>query len=188
MADITLSMKKFSIGASLVVFYSKHNQVAKMFPWLSLSPSGQFAIVKCCKEKSTGVEYAAKFIKKRLNRASRRGVRREEIEREVDILQELQHPNIISLHDVYENRTDVVLILELWVRHVLLHYNYLFKHSCTHYTLYMYTVLLKGTMSLMSLYFYIIFIYILFCAPNTSHNLVVSLSHNVLGCQMSKVF
>lgn len=77
--------------------------------------SGQFAIVKRCKEKSTGTEYAAKFIKKRQSRASRRGVRREEIEREVSILQELQHQNIISLHDVYENRTDVVLILELWV-------------------------------------------------------------------------
>uniref|UniRef100_A0A672MPX7 non-specific serine/threonine protein kinase n=1 Tax=Sinocyclocheilus grahami TaxID=75366 RepID=A0A672MPX7_SINGR len=76
-------------------------------------PPHPFAIVKRCKEKSTGVEYAAKFIKKRQSRASRRGVRREEIEREVDILQDLQHPNIITLHDVYENRTDVVLILEL---------------------------------------------------------------------------
>ncbi|XP_035498943.2 death-associated protein kinase 2 isoform X1 [Scophthalmus maximus] len=75
--------------------------------------SGQFAIVKRCTEKSTGTEYAAKFIKKRQSRASRRGVRREEIEREVVILQELQHPNIVALHDVYENRTDVVLILEL---------------------------------------------------------------------------
>ncbi|XP_069480507.1 death-associated protein kinase 2 isoform X2 [Ambystoma mexicanum] len=75
--------------------------------------SGQFAIVKKCKEKSTGIEYAAKFIKKRQSRASRRGVRREEIEREVDILQHVQHPNIVTLHDVYENRTDVVLILEL---------------------------------------------------------------------------
>ncbi|KAK2834465.1 hypothetical protein Q7C36_015166 [Tachysurus vachellii] len=75
--------------------------------------SGQFAIVKRCKEKSTGLEYAAKFIKKRQSRVSRRGVRREEIEREVNILQHLQHPNIISLHDVYENRTDVVLMLEL---------------------------------------------------------------------------
>ncbi|KAM9754265.1 death-associated protein kinase 2 isoform 1-T2 [Menidia menidia] len=75
--------------------------------------SGQFAVVKRCKEKSTGVEYAAKFIKKRQSRASRRGVRREEIEREVDILQQIQHPNIVALHDVYENRTDVVLILEL---------------------------------------------------------------------------
>uniref|UniRef100_A0A3B4YQ77 non-specific serine/threonine protein kinase n=1 Tax=Seriola lalandi dorsalis TaxID=1841481 RepID=A0A3B4YQ77_SERLL len=74
---------------------------------------GQFAIVKRCKEKSTGAEYAAKFIKKRQSRASRRGVRREEIEREVGILQELQHTNVVALHDVYENRTDVVLILEL---------------------------------------------------------------------------
>ncbi|MGH0187245.1 UNVERIFIED_CONTAM: hypothetical protein FKN15_024263 [Acipenser sinensis] len=77
--------------------------------------SGQFAIVKQCKEKSSGLEYAAKFIKKRQSRASRRGVRREEIEREVNILQQIQHPNIITLHDVYENRTDTVLILELFI-------------------------------------------------------------------------
>uniref|UniRef100_A0A8C9SIR2 non-specific serine/threonine protein kinase n=2 Tax=Scleropages formosus TaxID=113540 RepID=A0A8C9SIR2_SCLFO len=75
--------------------------------------SGQFAIVKRCREKSTGQDFAGKFIKKRQSRASRRGVRREEIEREVGILQHIQHPNIITLHDIYENRTDVVLILEL---------------------------------------------------------------------------
>ncbi|KAG8510269.1 Death-associated protein kinase 2, partial [Galemys pyrenaicus] len=81
---------------------------------VSLCPhSGQFAIVKKCREKSTGLEYAAKFIKKRQNRASRRGVCREEIEREVSILRQVLHPNIITLHDVYESRTDVVLILEL---------------------------------------------------------------------------
>ncbi|KAI3377881.1 hypothetical protein L3Q82_008462, partial [Scortum barcoo] len=74
---------------------------------------GQFAIVKQCREKSSGREFAAKFIKKRQSMASSRGVRREEIEREVDILQQIQHPNIVTLHDVYENRTDVVLILEL---------------------------------------------------------------------------
>nr|XP_020441271.1 death-associated protein kinase 2-like [Monopterus albus] len=75
--------------------------------------SGQFAIVKQCREKCTGLEFAAKFIKKRQSMASSRGVRREEIEREVNILQQIQHPNIVTLHDVYENRTDVVLILEL---------------------------------------------------------------------------
>uniref|UniRef100_A0A3Q3GRA7 non-specific serine/threonine protein kinase n=1 Tax=Labrus bergylta TaxID=56723 RepID=A0A3Q3GRA7_9LABR len=74
---------------------------------------GQFAIVKQCREKSTGREFAAKFIKKRQSMASSRGVRREEIEREVDILHQIQHPNIVTLHDVYENRTDVVLILEV---------------------------------------------------------------------------
>uniref|UniRef100_A0A8C4XIQ3 Death associated protein kinase 3 n=1 Tax=Erpetoichthys calabaricus TaxID=27687 RepID=A0A8C4XIQ3_ERPCA len=61
-------------------------------------PVGQFAIVRKCREKSTGVEYAAN---------------REEIEREVNILREIQHPNIITLHDIFENKTDVILILEL---------------------------------------------------------------------------
>nr|XP_031535364.1 death-associated protein kinase 2 isoform X2 [Vicugna pacos] len=74
---------------------------------------GQFAIVKRCREKSTGLEYAAKFIKKRQSQASRRGVCREEIQREVSILRQVLHPNVITLHDVFENRTDVVLILEL---------------------------------------------------------------------------
>ena len=75
--------------------------------------SGQFAIVKKCMEKATTRPYAAKFIRKRRNRTSIRGVRREEIEREVDILKKVEHANIVKLHDVYENRTDVVLILEL---------------------------------------------------------------------------
>uniref|UniRef100_A0A3Q3XEQ0 non-specific serine/threonine protein kinase n=1 Tax=Mola mola TaxID=94237 RepID=A0A3Q3XEQ0_MOLML len=74
---------------------------------------GQFAIVRKCKEKSTSVEYAAKFIKKRRLSSSRRGVSREEIEREVNILREIQHSNIITLHDIFENKTDVILILEL---------------------------------------------------------------------------
>ncbi|XP_058019401.1 death-associated protein kinase 3 [Ahaetulla prasina] len=75
--------------------------------------SGQFAIVRKCREKKTGLEYAAKFIKKRRLSSSRRGVSREEIQREVNILREIQHPNIITLHDIFENKTDVVLILEL---------------------------------------------------------------------------
>ncbi len=77
--------------------------------------SGQFAIVKQCREKSSGRDFAAKFIKKRQSIASRRGVLREEIEREVNILQQIHHSNIVMLHDVFENKTDVVLILELWV-------------------------------------------------------------------------
>ncbi|XP_013862864.1 death-associated protein kinase 3 [Austrofundulus limnaeus] len=75
--------------------------------------SGQFAIVRKCIEKCTDVEYAAKFIKKRRLSSSRRGVSREEIEREVNILREIQHSNIITLHDIFENKTDVILILEL---------------------------------------------------------------------------
>lgn len=77
--------------------------------------SGQFAVVKKCRRKSTGVEYAAKFIKKRRSKSSRRGVSKEDIEREVGILKEIQHPNVITLHNVFENKNEVILILELWV-------------------------------------------------------------------------
>ena len=82
-------------------------------PLLPSLCSGQFAVVKKCREKSTGLQYAAKFIKKRRTKSSRRGVSREDIEREVSILKEIQHPNVITLHEVYENKTDVILILEL---------------------------------------------------------------------------
>nr|XP_057927839.1 death-associated protein kinase 1 [Doryrhamphus excisus] len=75
--------------------------------------SGQFAVVRRCRHRSTAVEYAAKFIKKRRSKSSRRGVTREDIEREVDILKEIQHPNIITLHEVFENKAEVILILEL---------------------------------------------------------------------------
>ncbi|OBS66140.1 hypothetical protein A6R68_05319, partial [Neotoma lepida] len=61
--------------------------------------SSQFAIVRKCQQKGTGID--------------RRGVSREEIECEVSILREICHLNIITLHDVFENKTDVVLILEL---------------------------------------------------------------------------
>uniref|UniRef100_A0A3Q2Z3C9 Protein kinase domain-containing protein n=1 Tax=Hippocampus comes TaxID=109280 RepID=A0A3Q2Z3C9_HIPCM len=74
---------------------------------------GQFAVVRRCRRRSTGAEYAAKFIKKRRSKSSRRGVTREDIEREVDILKEIRHPNIIALHEVFENKADVILILEL---------------------------------------------------------------------------
>ncbi|KAJ8261340.1 hypothetical protein COCON_G00170630 [Conger conger] len=75
--------------------------------------SGHFAVVKKCREKSSGTGFAAKFIKKRRSKSSRRGVSRDDIEREVSILKEIQHPNVITLHDVFENKAEVILILEL---------------------------------------------------------------------------
>lgn len=100
-------------GTGLAYLGSCHVEALRAFLLSPCPGSGQFAIVKKCREKSTGLEFAAKFIKKRQSRASRRGVSREEIEREVSILQQVLHANIVKLHDVYENKTDVVLILEL---------------------------------------------------------------------------
>lgn len=74
--------------------------------------SGQFAVVKRCKEKDTCKEYAAKFVLKR-RQGSRKGLLRDKILQEVDILSELSHRNIIKLHDVFETNNDIILVLEL---------------------------------------------------------------------------
>lgn len=75
--------------------------------------SGQFAKVFKCRHKESGVEYAGKFIRKRRTRSSRRGVLMEDIRREIAILQEINHENIIRLYEVYENKQSVILVLEL---------------------------------------------------------------------------
>jgi len=61
----------------------------------------------------TGVEYAAKIIRKRRLAASRRGAPLEDIHREVDVLSEIDHECIVKLHEVYETKQDVTLVLEL---------------------------------------------------------------------------
>ena len=60
-------------------------------------------------------EYAAKYIKKKRVESSRRGVAMRDIEKEIHILAEMEHDNIIYLHQVYENEQYVILIIELWV-------------------------------------------------------------------------
>lgn len=76
--------------------------------------SGQFAIVRRCREIDTQLEYAAKFvIKRRPNSSSRKGLFREKILQEIEILSELNHDNIISLHEVFETDHEIILVLEL---------------------------------------------------------------------------
>ena len=57
--------------------------------------SGQFAVMRKCYEKATKLVFAAKFIKKRA-KASRRGVEKEDIEREISILRSINHKYTIS--------------------------------------------------------------------------------------------
>lgn len=76
--------------------------------------SGQFAVVRRVRDKKTGEKYAAKFIKKRRYATSRRGVTRQNIEREVRVLQKIRgHTNVVELHAVYETASDVIIVLEL---------------------------------------------------------------------------
>jgi death-associated protein kinase len=78
--------------------------------------SGKFATVKRCVEKISGNEFAAKFIRKRRSNG-RMGQKLEDINREIQILKEIKHENIIILLDVFDNGNEVILVLELSVNY-----------------------------------------------------------------------
>lgn len=67
---------------------------------------GRFSVVKKCVEKTTGKEFAAKHIKKRI-------VRKKEVEQEVAILSQLKHPHLCSYYDAYDQTKSFVIIMEL---------------------------------------------------------------------------
>nr|XP_032608789.2 death-associated protein kinase 2 isoform X2 [Taeniopygia guttata] len=75
--------------------------------------SGHFGVVRLCRQRSTGSLYAAKFVKTRRDQGGLLGVDRAQVEREVAILRQLHHPNIIQLHQLFASTAEVVLVLEL---------------------------------------------------------------------------
>ncbi|XP_066554533.1 serine/threonine kinase 17a like [Amia ocellicauda] len=70
---------------------------------------GKFAVVKKCVEKATGNEHAAKFLRKR-----RKGEDcRMDIINEIAILESAKaNPFVVSLHEVYETTSEIILVLE----------------------------------------------------------------------------
>jgi len=67
---------------------------------------GRFSIVKRCVEKSTNKEFAAKIVRRRM-------VSKENVESEVAILQALNHPAIVALHEIYDAPNGLVLVEQL---------------------------------------------------------------------------
>uniref|UniRef100_A0A8C5KE23 Serine/threonine-protein kinase 17A n=1 Tax=Jaculus jaculus TaxID=51337 RepID=A0A8C5KE23_JACJA len=70
---------------------------------------GKFAVVRKCIEKTTGKEFAAKFVRKR-----RKGQDcRMEIIHEIAVLELARDsPWVINLHEVYETPSEIILVLE----------------------------------------------------------------------------
>ncbi|GAB0086178.1 death-associated protein kinase related [Sergentomyia squamirostris] len=68
---------------------------------------GKFGTVYKCREKSTGLELAGKFVP-----IPKRDDRRN-VEREVEIMNSLQHPRIIQLYDALEFGKMMCVVLEL---------------------------------------------------------------------------
>ncbi|KAL2080346.1 hypothetical protein ACEWY4_024139 [Coilia grayii] len=75
--------------------------------------SGHFGQVREVRERCSGARWAGKFLKIRRGAGCRLGMERKCVEREVEVLQTLQHQNIMALKDVFESRAEIVLIVEL---------------------------------------------------------------------------
>ena len=69
--------------------------------------------MKKCVEKSTNSEFAAKFMKKKRAKSSRRGVSTEQILQEATVLRKAMHHGVIYLHEVFETSAEFTLVLEL---------------------------------------------------------------------------
>ncbi|XP_026554871.1 calcium/calmodulin-dependent protein kinase type IV-like [Pseudonaja textilis] len=66
---------------------------------------GATSVVYSCEEKGSHVQYAAKILKKTIDKKI--------VRTEIGVLLRLSHPNIIKLKDIFETPTEITLILEL---------------------------------------------------------------------------
>ncbi|XP_055375189.1 myosin light chain kinase, smooth muscle-like [Condylostylus longicornis] len=68
---------------------------------------GSYGTVYLCREKSSGHEFAAKYVHVK-NKEERRNM-----ENEIDIMSCLHHPRIIQLYDAFDNGKTICVMLEL---------------------------------------------------------------------------
>ncbi|XP_063537797.1 obscurin-like isoform X1 [Cydia strobilella] len=89
------------------VTIKRSTDVNDFYEMLSEIGRGKFGTVYLCREKSTGLELAAKLVS-----VARRDERRN-VEREVDVMRRLRHPRLIQLYDAYEWGKHMCVVLEL---------------------------------------------------------------------------
>lgn len=70
---------------------------------------GAFGKVQKCQKRSTGEVFCVKIIDKMLLENEERM----RLKYEIDILKNLNHPNIVRLYEVYENKSSLLIVTEL---------------------------------------------------------------------------
>lgn len=73
----------------------------------ALFHSGSFGIVYRCMERSTGRFFVAKFVD------TRSAAEKQAVRNEISVMNQLYHPKLIRLHDAFEDRNEMCLIMEL---------------------------------------------------------------------------
>uniref|UniRef100_A0ABD2XCI7 Protein kinase domain-containing protein n=1 Tax=Trichogramma kaykai TaxID=54128 RepID=A0ABD2XCI7_9HYME len=109
---VTIRCKSTDNCSSCAV-HAQHRTVAQQQIGKSVSyeKTGKYATVRRCRERSTGRQWAAKFLKKRRTRAQEL---RAEALHEVAVLDAAAHcTRLVTLHQVFETPTEMVLVLEL---------------------------------------------------------------------------
>uniref|UniRef100_A0A3Q2W2V3 Protein kinase domain-containing protein n=1 Tax=Haplochromis burtoni TaxID=8153 RepID=A0A3Q2W2V3_HAPBU len=74
--------------------------------WHYTDLEGRFSVVKRCDHRGTKRAVAVKHVNKKL-------MRRDRVTQELNLLQRLQHPHIVTLIDTYETPSSYALVLEM---------------------------------------------------------------------------
>ncbi len=74
--------------------------------YINLSPRGKYGIVYKCESVETKAPLALKIMLKK-------GNKKEDVMREVDILKKIKHPGVLTITDFIEGDREYVLVTEL---------------------------------------------------------------------------
>ncbi|TKS79761.1 Myosin light chain kinase family member 4 [Collichthys lucidus] len=87
---------------------AKPNQIINFYTinWQEVLGGGRFGQVHKCVENSSGLTLAAKVIK------ARSAKEKEMVKNEIQVMNNLDHANLIQLYAAYESRNDIILVLE----------------------------------------------------------------------------
>ncbi|CAF98490.1 unnamed protein product, partial [Tetraodon nigroviridis] len=90
------------------VISAKPNQIVNFYTinWQEVLGGGRFGQVHKCVENSSGLTLAAKVIKARSHKE------KEVVKNEIQVMNNLDHANLIQLYAAYESRNDIILVLE----------------------------------------------------------------------------
>jgi len=97
-----------SPGASANQASDKQNQELRLLDEYSVGLTlgeGAFGVVSVCKRRATGEEFAVKMVDKVETPV-------EAIKKEADMLQSMDHPNIVKFHGVYYERCFVCIVMD----------------------------------------------------------------------------
>ncbi|XP_067331464.1 myosin light chain kinase 2, skeletal/cardiac muscle isoform X2 [Channa argus] len=87
---------------------AKPNQISNFYTisWQEVLGGGRFGQVHKCVENSSGLTLAAKVIKAKNQKE------KDVVKNEIQVMNNLDHANLIQLYAAYESRNDIILVLE----------------------------------------------------------------------------